>query len=100
MKIGEGVAVFVDEIPRTPSLKISRAQVKELLAGATTGPAREPIVGGGAVVRLPDDAGRLRAQGPPCGPGRAAVPHQDTDSVAVMLPSVAWAPAHAPPGPV
>ncbi|HEX6255689.1 MAG TPA: alpha/beta-hydrolase family protein [Euzebyales bacterium] len=40
---------------------------KELLAGATTGPAREPIVGGGAVVRFADDAAGLREQGQPWG---------------------------------
>ena len=58
---------------------------RELLEGVTSGPAREPIVGGGDVVRFANDAARLRRLRRPWGPVRAAYLQHATDPVVWVL---------------
>ena len=75
---------------------------RELLAGATTGPARAPIVGGGAVVRFANDAAGLRELKSRWGPVRAAYLQHATDPVVWFAPSLAWSRPEwldEPPGP-
>jgi uncharacterized membrane protein len=62
----------------------------ELLAGATGGPAREPIIGGGDVVRFANDAAALRRSRAAWGPVRAAYLQHATDPVVWFSPSLAW----------
>jgi uncharacterized membrane protein len=63
---------------------------RELLAGVTDGPAREPIIGGGDVVRFANDAAALRWSRAAWGPVRAAYLQHATDPVVWFSPSLAW----------
>jgi uncharacterized membrane protein len=62
----------------------------ELLADAFAGPAREPIVGGGIVVRFANDAAGLRGRRQQWGPVRVAYLQHATDPVVWFSPSLAW----------
>lgn len=63
---------------------------RELLAGVTDGPAREPIIGDGDVVRFANDAAGLRGSRAAWGPVRAAYLQHATDPVVWFSPSLAW----------
>jgi uncharacterized membrane protein len=63
---------------------------RELLAGATDGPERQPIIGDSAVVRFANDAAGLRGSPTAWGPVRAAYLQHATDPVVWFSPSLAW----------